>query len=74
MKLLPTATGGGSIPTAPDEQLNDMSVKGILDSLPDDKRELFLNLPKEAQIRMLQQGYTDAGMTGGMMDDGNTGI
>ena len=71
---MPTATGGGGIPTAPDEQLSDMSVKGILDSLPDDKRELFLNLPKEAQIRMLQQGYTDAGMTGGMMDDGNTGI
>ena len=71
---MPTATGGGGIPTAPDEQLSDMSVKGILDSLPDDKRELFLNLPKEAQIRMLQQGYTDAGMTGGMMDDGNAGI
>ena len=71
---MPTATGGGSIPTAPDEQLSDMSVKGILDSLPDDKRELFLNLPKEAQIRMLQQGYTDAGVTGGMTDDGNAGI
>lgn len=71
---MPSATGGGNIPTALDEQLNDMSVKGILDSLPEDKRELFINLPKEAQIRMLQQGYTDAGMTGGMMDDGGAGI
>ena len=71
---MPVQAGGGNIPTALDEQLNDMSVKGILDSLPEDKRELFINLPKEAQIRMLQQGYTDAGMTGGMMDDGGAGI
>lgn len=66
--------GGGNIPTAPDEQLNDMSVKGILDSLPEDKRELFINLPKEAQIKMLQQSYTDAGMIGGMANDGGAGI
>ncbi|MBQ2389623.1 MAG: hypothetical protein II305_06175 [Clostridia bacterium] len=66
--------GGGNVPTAPDEQLNDMSVKGILDSLPEDKRELFINLPKEAQIKMLQQSYTDAGMIGGMANDGGAGI
>ena len=71
---MPSATGGGNIPTALDEQLNDMSVKGILDSLPEDKRELFINLPKEAQIKMLQQSYTDAGMIGGMANDGGAGI
>ena len=71
---MPSATGGGNIPTALDEQLNDMSVKGILDSLPEDKRELFINLPKEAQIKMLQQSYTDAGMIGGMENDGGAGI
>ena len=57
---------GGAIPSAPDEQLGDMSVQGILDGLPVDKRDAFLNLPREAQIQMIQQAYTDSATNGGV--------
>ena len=67
---------GGAIPTVPAQtnQLNNLSVQSIIDGLPEDKRELFLNLPKEAQIKMLQQSYTDAGVLGGTENDGTAGI
>ena len=57
---------GGAIPSAPDEQLGDMSVQGILEGLPVDKRDAFLNLPREAQIQMIQQAYTDSATNGGV--------